>query len=43
MVLHALIDIGTGLVAWLALRKVQGSGDMITGLSEQPSDQPTQR
>jgi membrane protease YdiL (CAAX protease family) len=32
--LHALTDIGTGLVAWLALRKVQGAGDLITGLSE---------
>jgi membrane protease YdiL (CAAX protease family) len=24
MVLHALVDIGGGLVAWLALRKMQG-------------------
>jgi len=26
IVLHALIDIGSGLVAWLALRQVQGEG-----------------
>jgi uncharacterized protein len=32
--LHVLTDIGTGLVAWLALHKVQGAGDLITGLSE---------
>jgi membrane protease YdiL (CAAX protease family) len=24
--LHALVDIGSGLVAWLALRQVQGEG-----------------
>lgn len=27
--LHALVDIGQGLVAWLALRQVPGEGDMI--------------
>jgi membrane protease YdiL (CAAX protease family) len=32
--LHALTDIGAGLVAWLAFRKVQGAGGMITGLTE---------
>jgi membrane protease YdiL (CAAX protease family) len=32
--LHVLTDIGTGLVAWLALRKAQGAGGIITGLSE---------
>ena len=28
--LHVLTDIGTGLVAWLALRRVQSTGDVIT-------------
>jgi membrane protease YdiL (CAAX protease family) len=32
--LHALVDIGTGLVAWLALRKVLGAGDVTTELRE---------
>jgi membrane protease YdiL (CAAX protease family) len=32
--LHVLTDIGTGLVAWLALRKVQGAGDVITRPNE---------
>jgi membrane protease YdiL (CAAX protease family) len=32
--LHALTDIGTGLVAWLVLRKVQDPDGMITGLGE---------
>jgi uncharacterized protein len=32
--LHVLTDIGTGLVAWLALRKAQGPDGIITGLSE---------
>lgn len=32
--LHVLTDIGTGLVAWLALRRVQGAGDMIIRLNE---------
>jgi CAAX protease family protein len=32
--LHALVDIGTGLVAWLALREVQGAGEAIPELSE---------
>jgi len=32
--LHVLTDIGTGLVAWLALRRVRGAGDMITPLNE---------
>jgi membrane protease YdiL (CAAX protease family) len=27
--LHALIDIGSGLLAWLALRRAQGEGDMV--------------
>ena len=28
MALHALIDIGQGLIAWLVLRQVQGEGDV---------------
>jgi uncharacterized protein len=31
MALHALIDIGQGLVAWLVLRQVQGQGDIVAG------------
>lgn len=27
--LHALVDLGQGLIAWLALRKVQGQGDLV--------------
>ena len=27
ILLHALVDIGQGLIAWLALRRAQGSGD----------------
>ena len=34
MALHALVDIGQGLVAWLALRKVQGEGDLVVRLGE---------
>ena len=31
--LHVLTDIGTGLVAWVAFRKAQDAGGIITGLS----------
>ena len=31
MALHALIDIGQGLVAWLVFRRVQGEGDIAAG------------
>jgi len=34
IVLHALIDIGTGAVAWLALRKARGAGEIITPPNE---------
>jgi len=34
IVLHALTDIGSGLVAWVALRKVQGEGDLVARLGE---------
>ena len=27
--LQALVDIGRGLIAWLALRRARGSGDMV--------------
>ncbi|MHB8423789.1 MAG: CPBP family glutamic-type intramembrane protease [Gammaproteobacteria bacterium] len=29
--LHALADIGSGLIAWLVLRQVQGEGDIVAG------------
>jgi membrane protease YdiL (CAAX protease family) len=32
--LHVLTDIGTGLVAWLALHRMRGAGDMITQPNE---------
>ena len=31
MALHALVDIGHGLVAWFVLRKVQGEVEVVTG------------
>ncbi|HVP38302.1 MAG TPA: CPBP family intramembrane glutamic endopeptidase, partial [Candidatus Saccharimonadales bacterium] len=34
MALHALVDIGQGLVAWLALRDVQREGGIVTPLGE---------
>ena len=34
MALHALADIGQGLVAWLALREVPDEGDVVAGLGE---------
>jgi uncharacterized protein len=40
MVLHALVDIGSGLVAWLAFRKVQGTGDVL-GMPNEANIQPT--
>ena len=29
IVLHALVDIGQGLVAWLVFRRTQDDGDMV--------------
>jgi hypothetical protein len=34
MALHALVDIGQGLVAWLVFREVQGEGGIVTGVDE---------
>jgi membrane protease YdiL (CAAX protease family) len=34
MALHALADIGQGLVAWLVLRGVQGEGGIVTRFGE---------
>jgi CAAX protease family protein len=43
MALHSLIDIGQGVVASLAFRKVQGEGDRVggLGLANEPSSKPT--
>ncbi len=34
MVIHALVDLGQGLIAWIALRKAQGGGEIAGAVTD---------